>query len=62
MARDKKEGGEKVKKFELKVPKGTKDWEGTDMVIRDEIFSKITSVFKRHGYTSRMSCKVYGLD
>lgn len=36
-------------KFELKVPKGTKDWEGTDMVIRDKIFSAITSVFKRHG-------------
>lgn len=36
-------------KFELKVPKGTKDWEGTDMVIRDKIFSAITGVFKRHG-------------
>lgn len=36
-------------KFELKVPKGTKDWEGTDMVIRDKIFNAITSVFKRHG-------------
>jgi histidyl-tRNA synthetase len=36
-------------KFELKVPKGTKDWEGTDMVIRDKIFNTITSVFKRHG-------------
>jgi histidyl-tRNA synthetase len=49
MARDKKEGGEKVKKWELKVPKGTKDWEGTDMIIRDKIFSTITDVFKRHG-------------
>ncbi|CAI4216211.1 unnamed protein product [Parascedosporium putredinis] len=36
-------------KFELKVPKGTKDWEGTDMVIRDKIFNTITQVFKRHG-------------
>lgn len=35
--------------FQLKVPKGTKDWEGTDMVIRDRIFSSITEVFKRHG-------------
>ncbi|KAL7628767.1 Cytoplasmic and mitochondrial histidine tRNA synthetase [Parahypoxylon ruwenzoriense] len=36
-------------KFELKTPKGTKDWEGKDMVIRDKIFSTITDVFKRHG-------------
>ncbi|KAF4967769.1 hypothetical protein FSARC_4743 [Fusarium sarcochroum] len=36
-------------KFELKVPKGTKDWEGKDMVIRDHIFNTITQVFKRHG-------------
>ncbi|KAF7549390.1 hypothetical protein G7Z17_g6411 [Cylindrodendrum hubeiense] len=36
-------------KFELKTPKGTKDWEGKDMVIRDKIFSTIAEVFKRHG-------------
>ncbi|KAF2754303.1 histidyl-tRNA synthetase [Pseudovirgaria hyperparasitica] len=35
--------------FVLKTPKGTKDWEGLDMVIRDKIFSTITQVFKRHG-------------
>jgi histidyl-tRNA synthetase len=35
--------------FQLKVPKGTKDWDGRDMVIRDKIFSSITDVFKRHG-------------
>ncbi|KAK5134364.1 Cytoplasmic and mitochondrial histidine tRNA synthetase [Meristemomyces frigidus] len=35
--------------FQLKVPKGTKDWEGKDMVIRDKIFASITDVFKRHG-------------
>ncbi|KAF2085649.1 histidyl-tRNA synthetase [Saccharata proteae CBS 121410] len=45
MAKDK---GEKTS-FQLKVPKGTKDWEGKDMVIRDKIFSTITEVFKRHG-------------
>ncbi|KAI0168779.1 hypothetical protein BJ166DRAFT_463748 [Pestalotiopsis sp. NC0098] len=39
----------KAPKFELKTPKGTKDWEGKDMVIRDKIFSTITEVFKRHG-------------
>ncbi|KAI9755947.1 MAG: hypothetical protein M4579_004078 [Chaenotheca gracillima] len=41
-------GKEKVQ-FQLKTPKGTKDWEGKDMVIRDKIFSAITGVFKRHG-------------
>ena len=35
--------------YQLKVPKGTKDWQGTDMVIRDKIFGSITEVFKRHG-------------
>ncbi|KAL9604801.1 MAG: hypothetical protein Q9219_000249 [cf. Caloplaca sp. 3 TL-2023] len=35
--------------FQLKTPKGTKDWTGTDMVLRDRIFSAITTVFKRHG-------------
>lgn len=43
-----KEKGEKSS-FQLKVPKGTKDWEGKDMVIRDKIFASITQVFKRHG-------------
>jgi len=33
----------------LKVPKGTKDWDGSDMVIREKIFKAITEVFKRHG-------------
>lgn len=36
-------------KFELKTPKGTKDWQGTDVVIRDQIFDAITSTFKKHG-------------
>ncbi|KAH7027503.1 histidyl-tRNA synthetase-like protein [Microdochium trichocladiopsis] len=40
---------DKAPKFELKTPKGTKDWEGKDMVIRDKIFNTITQVFKRHG-------------
>jgi len=35
--------------IQLKVPKGTKDWDGKDMVIRDKIFRTITDVFKRHG-------------
>ncbi|KAF2435754.1 histidyl-tRNA synthetase [Tothia fuscella] len=49
MARKEKDAGEKVRKWELKTPKGTKDWEGTDMIIRDKIFSTITNVFKKHG-------------
>ena len=39
----------KKENMTLKVPKGTKDWEGKDMVIRDKIFGTITNVFKRHG-------------
>ena len=35
--------------YQLKTPKGTKDWEGKDMVLRDRIFNTITVVFKRHG-------------
>ncbi|KAL8714817.1 MAG: hypothetical protein Q9220_001330 [cf. Caloplaca sp. 1 TL-2023] len=35
--------------FQLKTPKGTKDWTGTDIILRDRIFSTITTVFKRHG-------------
>ncbi|KAG7112708.1 Histidine--tRNA ligase like protein [Verticillium longisporum] len=36
-------------KFELKTPKGTKDWFGPDMIIREQIFSVMRSVFQRHG-------------
>lgn len=43
-----KEKSEKTS-YQLKVPKGTKDWDGKDMVIRDRIFSTISQVFKRHG-------------
>lgn len=35
--------------FQLKVPKGTKDWAGPDVLLRDKIFNTITTVFKRHG-------------
>ena len=35
--------------FQLKVPKGTKDWAGPDVLLRDKIFDTITTVFKRHG-------------
>ncbi|KND92408.1 Histidine--tRNA ligase, mitochondrial [Tolypocladium ophioglossoides CBS 100239] len=35
----------------LKVPKGTRDWSGGDMILRDEVFKTITDIFKRHGGT-----------
>ncbi|QSS52208.1 histidyl-tRNA synthetase [Histoplasma capsulatum var. duboisii H88] len=44
-------GKEKVS-FNLKTPKGTKDWFGADGLLRDRIFNTITEVFKRHGATS----------
>jgi hypothetical protein len=47
MAKDKGEG--KGGGYVLKVPKGTKDWDGKDMVIREKIFGTISEVFKRHG-------------
>lgn len=47
MAKDKGEG--KGGGYVLKTPKGTKDWDGKDMVIREKIFNTISEVFKRHG-------------
>ncbi|KAF2866747.1 histidyl-tRNA synthetase [Massariosphaeria phaeospora] len=45
-----KEGkGNSKGNFQLKVPKGTRDWQGTDVVLREQIFSNLTEVFKRHG-------------
>ncbi|EPE35974.1 Class II aaRS and biotin synthetase [Glarea lozoyensis ATCC 20868] len=37
--------------FELKTPKGTRDWVGSDLAWREDIFQTISSVFKRHGGT-----------
>ncbi|RYC56646.1 hypothetical protein CHU98_g9569 [Xylaria longipes] len=34
---------------QLKTPKGTRDWVGTDLVLREHIFRTISDVFKRHG-------------
>ncbi|RFU25436.1 hypothetical protein B7463_g10902, partial [Scytalidium lignicola] len=38
--------------FQLKTPKGTRDWMGTDIMLRDRIFQSIVDVFKRHGGTA----------
>ncbi|KAL4904809.1 hypothetical protein BDW74DRAFT_22098 [Aspergillus multicolor] len=46
-----KEGKSNKLSFQLKTPKGTRDWIGVDMIIRESIFSAITEVFKRHGGT-----------
>ncbi|KAM9925892.1 hypothetical protein OXX59_003577 [Metschnikowia pulcherrima] len=35
--------------FLLKTPKGTKDWSDKDMVLREEVFGTLSSLFKRHG-------------
>ncbi|GAB0138475.1 hypothetical protein EsDP_00006710 [Epichloe bromicola] len=34
---------------QLKTPKGTRDWVGDDLLLREKIFKTITDVFKRHG-------------
>ncbi|KAH7079244.1 hypothetical protein BKA63DRAFT_261937 [Paraphoma chrysanthemicola] len=44
--------GKDNKNFNLKVPKGTRDWTGEDAATRDRLFEKVTSVFKRHGATT----------
>ncbi|KAJ3108940.1 Cytoplasmic and mitochondrial histidine tRNA synthetase [Phlyctochytrium planicorne] len=43
------DGGAAGKKFELKTPKGTKDFTPEEMAVREKIFSTITEIFKRHG-------------
>lgn len=43
-----KEKKEKLS-FQLKTPKGTRDWSGPDVLLRDTIFNTITSVFRAHG-------------
>jgi histidyl-tRNA synthetase len=40
---------EDFKKFELKTPKGTRDYGPFEMTIREKVFATITKVFKRHG-------------
>lgn len=42
-------GKAELGRFELKVPKGTKDHHPRDMLLRDRIFSTITRIFKLHG-------------
>jgi histidyl-tRNA synthetase len=46
-----KEGKTGKLSFQLKTPKGTRDWAGVDMILRESIFKAIVDVFKRHGGT-----------
>lgn len=39
----------KDKKFTLKTPKGMRDNDPQQMVVREEVFKRITDCFKRHG-------------
>jgi histidyl-tRNA synthetase len=43
-----KEKKEKLS-FQLKTPKGTRDWSGPDVLLRDRIFRTITTAFRAHG-------------
>lgn len=43
------EGDSGPKKLVLKTPKGMRDYDQEQMVIREEAFEKITACFKRHG-------------
>ncbi|KAI9336629.1 hypothetical protein DFJ73DRAFT_646678, partial [Zopfochytrium polystomum] len=42
-------GAADARKFELKTPKGTRDFTPEEMAIRESMFKTITTVFKRHG-------------
>lgn len=42
-------GAPSASSFELKTPKGTKDFGPYEMAIREKVFNTITGVFKRHG-------------
>ncbi|ROT37049.1 histidyl-tRNA synthetase-like protein [Sodiomyces alkalinus F11] len=45
-AQDSKRSG-----VQLKTPKGTRDWAGLDIILREDIFQTIGDIFKRHGGT-----------
>lgn len=45
-----KESSKKSKlQVSLKTPKGTRDWADKDMIIRDAIIDRLSSLFKKHG-------------
>lgn len=48
-SKDSKKKSKKLEQFLLKTPKGTKDWADKDMIVREAIFSSLSSLFQRHG-------------
>jgi histidyl-tRNA synthetase len=38
--------------MQLKTPKGTRDWMGADIILRDHIFKTVSEIFRRHGGTA----------
>ncbi|KAH8168564.1 histidyl-tRNA synthetase domain-containing protein [Sarocladium implicatum] len=46
-----KAGKEKGGKTTLKIPKGTREWVGPEMMLRDHVFNTLSDVFNRHGAT-----------
>jgi histidyl-tRNA synthetase len=38
-------------KTTLKIPKGTREWVGPEMMLRDHVFNTLSDVFNRHGAT-----------
>ncbi|KAM7193964.1 histidyl-tRNA synthetase [Rhypophila sp. PSN 637] len=36
---------------QIKVPKGTRDWSGAELVVRENLFKTLNDIFKRHGGT-----------
>lgn len=38
--------------FQLKTPKGTRDWIGADILLREKIFQTVGDIFRRHGGTA----------
>jgi histidyl-tRNA synthetase len=45
----KEEEVQKQKKFEIKTPKGTRDYYPDQMAVRRQVIDKIAKVFKKHG-------------
>ncbi|KAI2637799.1 histidyl-tRNA synthetase [Hypomontagnella submonticulosa] len=41
----------KEAKLTIKTPKGTRDWSGADLLLRDHVFETISNIFKLHGGT-----------
>lgn len=48
-AKSSKKSKKQDSQYLLKTPKGTKDWADKDMVLREEIFSTLSTLFKKHG-------------